>query len=1115
MAAAVRIGLTPPLTGLVALYGPEIVRAARIACDEINERGGVLGRPLELVIEDDGSLPDTAVPAALRLVNEHRCAAIIGNLLSNSRIAVAEQVAEPLHMPYLNFSFYEGSISGRYFFNIAALPNQQIEKMIPFMARRYGLKMFFAGNNYEWPRGSIDAAKRTLEGIEGDCLGEEYLSIGASDEEIRTLLEKVARSGADVFVPYFAGNDQIRLLTCFAEMGLSKRMAVVMGHFDEMMASCLPPEVREGLYSSNTYFMSLDSAENHRYLQRLAREPDIDGIWPEGNGILTNFGEGAYLCVHAFAKAAETAGTVEAEALVDALEAVRITGPQGRVDMDATTHHAVVNTYLARCTSKGDFEIIEHFGQIPPVIPERYRARSMAARLRESWPRPDLSADIASAVAGAQRTLGTAQQILSIADMGVLAANADGIISEANRNICEIFGYAEGELLGLSLHQLVPPHFRQRHVELVRHFLDSEETERRMAGRTEVMGYRKDGSFFPLEASIAKVRHGDAWLLVVTMRDVTERKKAEEELTRRATHDPLTGLPNRALIRDRLVNILQRSQRTGLPVGLLFVDLDGFKLINDTYGHDAGDSLLKTVAARLIELVRRGDMVSRLAGDEFLILCEQVEVPAMLNGLADRINERLRQSFEYDGLPMYVSASIGIALGTGSTHSADDLIHHADAAMYAVKEKGRDGWQFFSETLQEQARQRLMITNGLRTAIERNELSPRFQPIVAAESGRIVGAELLLRWRPPAGDVSPAVFIPIAESTGAIVPIGAWVFRAACQAEVDWRQRWGQRAPYVSLNLSTRQLSEETLANDFAAILQETGADPARLLLEITETSLMADVETNLSILRRLAEFGLRVAVDDFGTGYSSLAQLTRLPVNVLKIDRAFVEGIDRSTESRTVIRAVIGLGRALGLKLIAEGVEDAAQWRELCAYGCDFIQGYYFHRPLELEHFIERVEDSAGDDLSHEAESLHFLVYVSQAVVPLSAQTLEALCSKAGELNRSIGVSGCLVHQDGCFMQILEGKSENIERVMERIRADVRHRDIRVVIEGPAHRRLFPDWGMALCDSDRALNRPDFDRWSRRRISFLELADDARACYGYITAYASAHGVGDHLRRT
>jgi EAL domain-containing protein (putative c-di-GMP-specific phosphodiesterase class I) len=313
---------------------------------------------------------------------------------------------------------------------------------------------------------------------------------------------------------------------------------------------------------------------------------------------------------------------------------------------------------------------------------------------------------------------------------------------------------------------------------------------------------------------------------------------------------------------------------------------------------------------------------------------------------------------------LFVTASIGVAIGNGSTHSADDLLRFADTAMYAVKEKGRDGWQFFSESLQEQARQRLIITNGLRTAIERNELSPRFQPIVVADSGRIVGAELLLRWHPPEGEVSPAIFIPIAEMTGSIVQIGAWVFRQGCRAEADWRRRWGETAPYVSVNLSPRQLSEESLVDDFSAILRETGADPARLLLEITETSLMADVETNLRILRRLAALGLRVAVDDFGTGYSSLAQLTRLPVNVLKIDRAFVDGIDKSAESRTVIRAIIGLGRALGLKLVAEGVENGMQQRELCAYGCDFIQGYYFHRPLTENVFVDTLERERSDRL-------------------------------------------------------------------------------------------------------------------------------------------------------
>ncbi|WP_306607182.1 EAL domain-containing protein [Azonexus sp.] len=1110
MTNSIRLGLLPPLTGLVEMYGPEIVRAARIACDEINEHGGVLGRPLELVIADDGSLPDSAVPAAQGLIDEHACVAIIGNLLSNSRIAVVAQVAEPRRIPLLNFSFYEGSISSRYFFHFAALPNQQIDKMIPFMARRYGLKMFFAGNNYEWPRGSIDAAKRALRKLGGDIVGEEYLPIGASTAEIDALLDQVARSGADVFVPYFAGADQMTLLTRFAEKGLKRRMAVVMGHYDEMMVSLLPASVREGLYSSNTYFMSLDTPGNRHYRQRLLRQPGVDGIWPNGNGVLTNFGEGAYLCVHAFANAVEAAGTTEAEALVGALERVRVAGPQGIVQMDALTHHASVNTYLARCNADGAFSIMESFGRIPPIIPERYLEPLPSGRLHESPASPEVAARLAAEFGAARRKLGAAYQILSIADMAIVATDSRGIITESNRCACQIFGYGESELLGLSVHLLLPPHFRQRHAELLEGFVQGEETERRMSGRTEVMGYRKDGSFFPLEASIAKFKDGDEWLLVVTMRDISERKKAEDELTRRATHDTLTGLPNRALIRERLANALQRSKRTGLSVALLFIDLDGFKLINDTHGHEAGDLLLKTVAARLIEQVRPGDTVARLAGDEFVVLCEQVEQPTTMSVLAERINDSLRHPVEFCALPLFVTASIGVAIGSGSTHTADDLLRYADTAMYAVKEKGRDGWQFFSETLQEQARQRLNITNGLRTAIERNELSPRFQPIVAAESGRIVGAELLLRWKPPEGELSPAVFIPIAEMTGTIVPIGAWVFRQACLAEADWRARWGETAPYVSVNVSARQLNEEALAEDFAAILAETAADPTRLLLEITESALMADVETNLRVLRRLADLGLRVAVDDFGTGYSSLSQLTRLPVNVLKIDRAFVDGIDKSEESRTIIRAVIGLGRALGLKLVAEGVENGAQRRELCAYGCDLIQGYYFHRPLEAAVFVETFARELQEEVPGNASPLHFLIYVSKATQEMSREALEELLKKARRFNRSAGISGCLVYQDGYFMQMLEGKRDVLFSLIDGIKADSRHDNLRVVIEGPARGRVFADWGMVLRDlstlQDQAFVEA-FTPWQRHTLSFFDLAEDARLCYAYITAYAGEAG--------
>ncbi|MDO9599167.1 MAG: ABC transporter substrate-binding protein, partial [Azoarcus sp.] len=884
MTDPIRLGLMPPLTGMVELYGEEIVRAACIACDEINERGGILGRPLQLIVEDDGSLPLTAVPAAERLILEHRCVAIIGNLLSNSRIAVATQVAEPRRIPYLNFSYYEGSISGHYFFSFSALPNQQIDRMIPSMAKRFGLKMFFAGHNYEWPRGSIDAAKRALQRLDGDIVGEEYLSIDADLEAMDHLLQQVARSGADVFVPYFAGEAQITLLNRFTEMGMKSQMAVVVGGYDEALVSQMAPHIREGFYTSNTYFMSLDSPGNHHYLQRLARQPGVDGIWPHGNGILTSFGEGTYLCVHAFANAVVAAGSTDADALVAALEKVRVSGPQGTVEMDAATHHAAVNTRLARCNADGTFSIVEHFGCIRPRIPERYRGLAQALRPDESAPSPKLTARLAADVRAARKKGGTAQQILSVADMAVLATDAHGVITESNRSACVMFGYYDGELLGKSVHVLLPPHFRQRHAELVQQFVAGEESERRMGGRSPITGYRKDGSFFPLEASIAKSRNGDDWLLVVTMHDITERMKAEEELTRRATHDALTGLPGRTLIRDRIASALLRSRRSGLSVALLFVDLDGFKLVNDTHGHEVGDQLLKTVATRLIGQVRPGDTVARLSGDEFLILCEQVEQPAAMSVLAERINDALRQPIGAGALQLFVTASVGVAIGSGSTHSADDMLRAADTAMYAAKEKGRDGWQFFNESLQDTAKQRLLITNGLRTAIENKELSPRFQPIVEAESGRIVGAELLLRWFPPGGEISPAVFIPIAEMTGAIVPIGAWVFREACRAEANWRRRWGDKAPYISVNVSARQLCEESLADDFANTLRDTGADPARLLLEITETSLMADVETNLRILRRLAGLGLRVAVDDFGTGYSSLAQLTRLPVDVLKI---------------------------------------------------------------------------------------------------------------------------------------------------------------------------------------------------------------------------------------
>lgn len=545
----------------------------------------------------------------------------------------------------------------------------------------------------------------------------------------------------------------------------------------------------------------------------------------------------------------------------------------------------------------------------------------------------------------------TAQKILSSVDLIIIVTDEKGIIIEANRSACHLFGYSAEELTGISVHLLLPPRYRERHVDALRQFVSSGEMQRRMGQRNSVIGYCKDGSVVELEAGIAKFYTAGQWILVVTMIDITQRKHQEQELIRQSTHDMLTGLANRKLIHERLTNALQRSLRNKLNVALLFIDLDSFKLINDTYGHTTGDAVLQIIANRLLDQIRPGDTVGRLSGDEFIVLCEQIEKPELIANLAMRINDALRESIEYQELNLFVTASIGIIIGHGQQYSADDMMHSADMAMYEMKQQGRDGWQFFNDQLQKQAQQKISISQGLRLALERNEFSTVFQPIVTPGTGQITGAELLLRWNMD----KPATFIPVAEMTGMILPIGDWVFREGCKAQVNWQQRWKNEAPYISINLSAQQLSQKQLVTKFSAILQETGANPAKIVLELTEAALMPDeIKSNLTIFHQLVDLGLQIAIDDFGAGYSSLSQLIHLPVNQLKIGKSLVDGLENQQEKRILIRAIIGLGHSLGFKVIAEGVETKMQFTELKQYGCDFIQGYFFYSPLHEQDFIK-----------------------------------------------------------------------------------------------------------------------------------------------------------------
>ncbi len=1083
----IKLGLMPPLTGIVSLYGNEISQAGKIACEEINQNGGVLGKPLELIILDDGSFPESAVYAANRLIDEFECVALIGNLLSNSRIAVSSLVSEPRQIPYLNFSFYEGSINGRYFFHFAALPNQQIDKMIPYMAKKYGAKMFFAGNNYEWPRGSIDAAKRILEAHHGEIVGEKYLPIGAAIEEIQDLLNDVANSGADVFVPYFAGIDQINLLNLFTSMGLKKRMVVVMGHYDEILASHLSPQVREGFYSSNTYFMSLKTQANQNYLTRLAKQKDITGIYPRGNGVLTNFGEGTYLCVHAFAKAANEAQSTNAKELVLALENISIQAPQGQVLMDKTTHHAIVNTYLSRCNANGTFEIIENFGQLRPIIPERYKQNS------------DNKFQLHKTISQTTSQQLISKGVMEILDIAVIATDEQGTILQTNKGAGEIFGYGEGELEGMSVHSLVPPHIRAFHAKAVHSFVNGNQTELRMGNRGEISGYRKDGTFFPVEAGVSKFKEGDDWILVVTLMDISSHKKVQEDLSWQATHDSLTSLPNRVLIKERLENALERSLRSTNFVGLLFIDLDKFKLVNDTYGHNAGDQLLISVAKSLSEHVRPGDTVARLGGDEFVILCESIESDEPLIHLAQRINDALRVPLIFDGKEIISTASIGLALGHSSTHSAADLLRESDTAMYASKQFGRDSFHFFTDELHENAKHRLELEMGLRNAIEKNELKLLFQPIVSSCTNLIVGLEALIRWHNTKGILSPAIFIPIAEESGLIIPIGYWVFRKSCEMQAELQKKYPTNCPYISVNVSAKQLDDSKIIENFKTILIEEGADPSRILLEITESSIMKNVEENIRILNELCALGMKVAVDDFGTGYSSFSQLLRMPVSYIKIDKAFVDGIETDKDSRLVTNAIIKMAKTLDKKTIAEGIENEQQLFELCVQGVDNIQGFYFFRPMEKENIFKVLSKSKSTNL-HEQE-VYTLIYLSHASVNLQNSEIEEIVHHAKKFNDSNGITGYLLYDKGYFLQLLEGSKQNIDKIMQKITLDKRHYDITTIMKGYRKTRLFFNWSMGYWNFGNKEEDVRFENIKTVDLSFKELAQDPQICYSIFKA--------------
>jgi len=443
--------------------------------------------------------------------------------------------------------------------------------------------------------------------------------------------------------------------------------------------------------------------------------------------------------------------------------------------------------------------------------------------------------------------------------------------------------------------------------------------------------------------------------------DITARKMTEQRVHHVAQHDVLTGLPNRSLLQDRLGQAVAYATRSGHPVWVMLIDLDRFKFVNDSMGHKAGDVLLMTVAARLRASLRDSDTVARLSGDEFVVILSEHADEPLSTDIVQRVMDSVAQPVLLGAKEFFVTCSIGVAAYPSDATPADSLIEHADIAMYRAKKLGRNNFQFYTPAMNEESQERVQIESALRNALERNEFVLHYQPQVDLKSGRIVGMEALIRWKhPELGMVPPGRFIGIAEETGLIVPIGAWVMRTAAAQNKAWQDA-GLGPLRVAVNLSARQFGAADLVPGIERVLLETGLDPSCLELELTESLFMSDVTPAVELLHRMKAIGVQLSIDDFGTGYSSFSYLSRFPIDVLKIDRSFVNDLQHDANDAAIVASIIALAHNLRLSVIAEGVETAEQLDYLRHQGCDEMQGYYFSRPLPGHEFEQLLRQQRG----------------------------------------------------------------------------------------------------------------------------------------------------------
>ena len=541
---------------------------------------------------------------------------------------------------------------------------------------------------------------------------------------------------------------------------------------------------------------------------------------------------------------------------------------------------------------------------------------------------------------------------------GIVTLGFDGTVRSFNAAAEAMFGWNDTEVIGQNVDMLVPPELHGSFVAFVAAFaeLGADAVFRR---DLEMDGLHKSGHTFPIVIATSAIQvEGSEPTISGLVRDLSEEKRYQDQLSHQATHDRLTGLPNRVMLADRLDHAINRARRDSTELAVLFIDLDRFKQVNDTLGHTYGDLLLTEVARRITACVRDSDTVSRLGGDEFVILAESVESLLAVTDLADRVVRTLDDPFVLNSNEVRISASVGIAMSSGSVDSVDHLMRSADTAMYRAKCGGRARFEVFDEVMQRWVARRIELETALRHAVSRKELILHYQPVVETRTGTITGFEALVRWeRPGHGLVPPGEFIELCEENGLIIEIGTWVLEEAVHQAALWSKRWPEQQLSVAVNVSTRQLMGSHFIDIVSNALHATGLDPTLLTIEITESTLIDDAAAAEVLLHSLRGLGVKLALDDFGTGYSSLTYLRNFPINIIKVDQSFIRTIGAKREDTAIVEAVIALASNLNVKVVAEGVETLEQYAELDRLRCDSIQGYYFSPPRPLAEVPRMVE--------------------------------------------------------------------------------------------------------------------------------------------------------------